>query len=751
MNMKGIVTNIFVNKPNGFKIATVSISDARTIPLDKRNPSFPDSISVAGVLKGVEKDYVTEFFGQWERRERGNYWPWQFKVSDYTVCELETPKLLRKFLCDLPGVSEQLAMRIMRYFNNPQDIIVNHPDRLTELKGIDRETAIRIRAAFLDLQEKRNLEAFLRKYGVKQTEAQSILSAYGTKAMEYVKKNPYRLCDEGFLSFHICDKIGQDLNFKADSICRLETAISYVLDARAGAKGHTYLTDTLLVEETNAFFKENAVIEGAISKELLSAKMSDLISHGMIVYDQGKFYHTDRYANETEVASILLHRLKLPSRFSNVSPEAIEQCVDDAEKEVEIRLDEVQREAVISGLKHMTSVLTGGPGSGKTTILSVFMLAIEKLCKRLGLDKPIISLAAPTGMATKRMATSSGREAKTVHKLFDIRYDVNEFREEPRMVLSDVIILDEVSMLDIDVMACVMRSVRDDTILIMVGDVDQLPSIGPGNVLKDIIDFGEIPVTRLKYSYRHGSRKNILENAQRINSGDENLITNRSDFVFIKVSDRANDKECHRLRAVTERVFYEEYMSGGRDMYRVQVISPLRSKTDVSVDSLNNLIQKIANPQIDEEEQITFGKVVFRKGDKVMQTKNNYDKGVCNGDIGEIKIVSVRCNKLLVDFQGLLVEYTANEFEQLKHAYAITVHKSQGSEHPVVIMVMTNYHSMMLVRNLFYTAVTRAKQRLILIGDPEAVKYAIRNTKGTQRLSALCERLKTGWKMLRAA
>ena len=751
MNMKGIVTNIFVNKPNGFKIATVSISDARTIPLEKRNPSFPDSITVAGVLKGVEKDYVTEFFGEWERRENGNYWPWQFKVSDYTVCELETPKLLRKFLCDLPGVSEQLAMRIMRYFNNPQDIIVDHPDRLTELKGIDRETAIRIRAAFLDLKEKRNLEAFLRKYGVKQTEAQSILSAYGTKAMEYVKQNPYRLCDEGFLSFHICDKIGQDLNFKADSICRLATAISYVLDIRAGARGHTYLTDTLLIEETNAFFKENAVIEGAISKELLSAKMSELTSHGMIVYDHGKFYHTNRYANETEVASILLHRLKLPSRFSNVSSEVIEQCVDDAEKEVEISLDEVQREAVISGLNHMTSVLTGGPGSGKTTILSVFMLAIEKLCKRLGLDKPIISLAAPTGMATKRMANSSGREAKTVHKLFDIRYDVNEFREEPKTVLSDVIILDEVSMLDIDVMACVMRSVRDDTIMIMVGDVDQLPSIGPGTVLKDIIDFGEIPVTRLKYSYRHGSRKNILENAQRINSGDENLITNRSDFVFIKVSDRANDKECHRLRAVTERVFYEEYMSGGRDMYRVQVISPLRSKTDVSVDSLNNLIQKIANPQIDEEEQITFGKVVFRKGDKVMQTKNNYDKGVCNGDIGEIKLVSVRCNKLLVDFQGLLVEYTANEFEQLKHAYAITVHKSQGSEHPVVIMVMTNYHSMMLVRNLFYTAVTRAKQRLILIGDPEAVKYAIRNTKGTQRLSALCERLKIGWEMLHAA
>lgn len=751
MNMKGIVTNVFVNKANGFKIATVSISDTRTIPFEKRNPAFPDSITVAGILKGMKKDYVTEFFGEWERRENGNYWPWQFKVYDYTVCELETPKLLWKFLCDLPGLSEQLATRIVRYFDNPQDVIENHPARLTELKGIDRDTAMRIRAVFLDSKEKRNLEAFLRKYGVKQVETQHVLSAYGKNAMAYVKENPYRLCDDGFLSFYICDRIGQDLNFKADDERRLATAMGYVLNVRAGAQGHVYLTETLLIEETNAFFKENAAMKWAVSKEQLSGKLGQLIESGKIVFDNGKYYHPDRYANETTVATVLLRRLKIPSRFSNVNSEMIELCVNDSEKEIGIILDEVQHKAVVTGLKNMTSILTGGPGSGKTTILSVFTLAIEKLCKLLGQNKPIISLAAPTGMATKRMSNSSGRDAKTVHKLFDIRYDVNENREEPKMVLSDVIILDETSMLDIDVTACVMRSIRDDTILIMVGDVDQLPSIGPGTVLKDIIDFGVVPVTRLKYSYRHGLRKTILENAQKINSGDENLITNRSDFVFIQVPDRANDKECHRLRSVTERVFYEEFMSGGMNLYRVQLISPLRTKTDVSVDSLNRIVQKIANPQINETEQIEHGRAVFRQGDKVMQIRNNYDKGVYNGDIGEIKVVSTQCEKLLVDFQGLLVEYSANEFEQLKHAYAITVHKSQGSEHPVVIMVITNYHSMMLARNLFYTAVTRAKQRLILIGDPEAVKYAIRNTKGTKRLSALCERLKSGWEMLCAS
>ena len=325
--------------------------------------------------------------------------------------------------------------------------------------------------------------------------------------------------------------------------------------------------------------------------------------------------------------------------------------------------------------------------------------------------------------------------------MFDIRYDL-KINEEAKAFVSDIVVLDEVSMLDIDIMAYILRVMSVNTGLILLGDVDQIPSIGPGNVLSDIIESGVIPVARLKRSYRHGSRKTILTNATRINAGEENLETNRADFVFLSVPDKTSDKECRRLKAVTERVFCEEFLAGGKDPYRVQVISPLRMKTQASVDELNIVLQKIANPEICDTEQIQHGKVFFRMGDKVMQVSNNYEKGVYNGDVGVIKLVSTEKKRLQVDFQGLLVDYYENEFDQLKHAFATTVHKVQGGEYPVVIMVVTNYHSMMLLRNLLYTGVTRAKQRMILIGDEDAIKYAIRNTKGTKRLSALLQRLR---------
>lgn len=296
-------------------------------------------------------------------------------------------------------------------------------------------------------------------------------------------------------------------------------------------------------------------------------------------------------------------------------------------------------------------------------------------------------------------------------------------------------------MLDIDVMAYILRTLTDNTALVLIGDVDQIPSIGPGNVLADIIDSGVVPVMRLKGSYRQGKRKTILTNAMKINVGDENLLTNHSDFVLCKVQDKASDRDCRRLKAVIERVFCEEFLACGRDPYRVQVISPLRSKTLASVDELNIALQKIANPQISEDEQIDLGRVLFRKGDKVMQVSNNYDKGVYNGDVGIITEVSIAKKKLRVDFQGLIVDYYDNEFDQLKHAFATTVHKVQGSQYPVVIMVVTNYHSMMLLRNLLYTGVTRAQQRLIIVGDEDAVKFAIRNVKNNTRLSALAEKL----------
>lgn len=741
MTIKGTVTRIFVEKDSGFKIVVVTVNDKSVIPNDVRNPDFPDSFTAVGVLKGVEKDYVVEFGGEWEKRDSGNYWPWQFKVADYSICELETPKLMARFLCELPGVTPELAKRMLAYFHNLSEIIEKKPERLTEIKGVTKEKAMQIHNAFMQKKQERSLEVFLKKYGFKSDDIKKISSAYGASALSVIKANPYQLCDDKLVSFKICDKIGLDLNFAPDDNRRLKTAMNYVLCIKAASKGHTYLTGQMLVEETNEFFRDNAVIKTAFSNELLESRLQKLVSEGLLVHDNDKFYYPQRYENEKEVAEILLRRTNKWSKYAAVESEIVEKSLEEAQTEIGIILDEVQLEAVRSALINNTSVITGGPGSGKTSLLKVLLRGMELIAQKTGQPKPTISLAAPTGMASKRMAESTKREARTIHKLFDIKYDLFD-REDTVQVNSDIVVLDEVSMLDIDMMACIMRSLNENTMLVLVGDVDQIPSIGPGNVLADIIESEAVPVTRLVRSYRHGSRKTILTNATKINTGDEQLETNRADFVLYKVTDKASDKDCARLSRATERVFCEEFLAGGKDPYRVQVISPLRTKTRASVDELNPLLQRIANPEVSEKEQIQHGKVIFRKGDKVMQVSNNYDKGVYNGDAGIIKLVSVEQKKLLVDFQGHEVEYLQIEFDQLKHSFATTVHKVQGQEYPVVIMVITNFHSMMLLRNLFYTGVTRAKQRMIIIGDEDAVRYAIRNTKGTKRLSALCDRLR---------
>lgn len=741
MNLKGKVSRIFLAKENGFKILVLEVDDAHTIPADKQNPNFPDSVTVVGMMKDVACDYVLELTGEWEYRPSGTYWPWQFKTSNIFVCELETPILMRKFLSGITCVGPELAKKIQAAFSDPQEVIERQPMRLTSIPGVSEQKAIQIQAAFLAKMEKNSLGSLLYQFGFKSDEIKNISSTYGVNAMRIIRANPYRLCDDHLATFEQCDHIGASLGIPADNHNRIKCAMNCVLLTRAGAMGHVYLNEAMLLEETNLFFKDNAAIKSFFTEEELADKLHNLVADNELVYENEHYYHPERYRNERDVAHILIRRAKHKGGFAGATPELILECEKKAEADVGFTLDDLQREAVVMAIMQSTVVITGGPGSGKTTLLNTYIKTLEYVAQALGKRNPSFALAAPTGMAAKRMASSTGKEAKTIHKLFDIRYDLNETIENPVQIVSDVVILDEVSMLDIDIMAHILRTLTDSTALILIGDVDQIPSIGPGNVLADIISSGVVPVTRLRGSYRQGKRKTILTNAIKINSGDDNLQTNRSDFIFYKVKDKVSDRDCKRLKSAVERVFCEEFLACGRDPYCVQVISPLRTKTLASVDELNVYLQKIANPWISDAEQIECNKVFFRKGDKVMQVFNNYDKGVYNGDVGIITEVSLEKKKLRVDFQGLTVEYVDGEFDQLKHAFATTVHKVQGSQFPVVIMVVTNFHSMMLLRNLLYTGVTRAQQRLIIVGDEDAVKYAIRNTKDHTRLSALAEKL----------
>lgn len=473
MNIKGTVTRIFAEKDSGFKILVLTVRDMRSIPSEKRNPDFPGSITLVGVMKSVQVDFVIEVSGEWENRPNGNYFPWQFKVTDYAVCEFETPSLLRKFLAELPCVGAELAGRILALFPNAQTVIEQAPQKLTAIKGVTPEKAQMIHDAFLEQKEKRSLNSFLHKYGVKTEEINEIAVTYGSNAIKLIKANPYRLCDDRFLSFKVCDRIGRDLGFAADAECRLKTAMNYVLNVRAGSKGHTYLTQDMLVEETNLFFHENAVIPCSFTKDTLENRLHNLTANREIIFEDGRYYCPERYENEEDVVNILLRRSKKKSHYAEVSDDLLQECLFQAEEAVGYRLDEIQRSAIFSAIRNTTTVITGGPGSGKTTLLNTYIRTLEYVAKQMGAHRPDIALAAPTGMASKRMASSTGREARTIHKLFDIRYDTSRDREEAKTVMSDVVVLDEVSMLDIDIMACILRSLNDDTVLLLVGDVDQ--------------------------------------------------------------------------------------------------------------------------------------------------------------------------------------------------------------------------------------------------------------------------------------
>ena len=588
-----------------------------------------------------------------------------------------------------------------------------------------------------------NLKVFLSKYGIEEQIVDDIHERWGLSAVEVIQKNPYILCKHKLVPFLVADKIAKDCEISADNAERVDTVLLYVLNDFAGAKGHTFLRAAQLPEDCNSFLKDNCEIQGSLNKRHVEAALTRCVAKGDVVIEGENVYSKARYESETVVANILVSRIGRKSRYSIIPKDKVDACIAEIQEELEVELDPLQREAVEMALCHQTSVLTGGAGCGKTTTLRFIIGVIEKLSRMYRLPGCEIALAAPTGMAAKRMMASTDKEARTIHKLIEYNPALPLLTlNEDNPLCYDFVIVDELSMVDIDTMAMLLRAVRDDTQLLFLGDVHQLPSIGPGEVLHDIINSNVFPVTALKRSFRHGSRKTILENANRVLEGITELDFGHSDCLFYDVPDSSGDKTCRRLMKMLLKVYYEEYAACGRKAEKIQVLSPMRIKTLVSVDQINPELQDLVNALIDEEDEVRVGSHRFRKNDRVMQVSNNYDKNVYNGDKGIVKMVSDKSGRVLVDYDGTPVEYTKREFDQLKHSFAITVHKSQGDQFPIVIIPITNYHSVLLTQNLLYTAMTRARQKLIFVGDRDALEYAIRNTQGLKRNTALCDRLK---------
>lgn len=750
MKIKGIVNRIIVDNGNGFKVFFLTIKDTENIPEDKINPQYPDSVTVTGAFSEIQEGYTVEVEGEWSYRESGQYHPWQFTAKHYIICDIgDSPIMMINYLSKtLKGIGQTLATSIVNHFGKQTFYVIEHEYiSLCVIKRITPEKAEDIHNQYMEHQIVRQLTEFLAPYGFNNSQITAVQKKNIT--VEAIKANPYLLSNANITSFYGSDLIAADLGFENIDENRLEAAVNYVFETTAAGRGHTYLTIGETIYEIQTLLSKKSVIKGNLSETFIRRKIYDFVDKKLLYDDNDKIYKTYRYVNECKVAQRLASRSIQRSPFSDIPKKEIEKNVLKAEKTLDIKLADKQKEAVITAISNMTTIITGGPGTGKTTTLKTLLLTMDYITQSRDMKELTKVLAAPTGMAAKRMKEAVGMEAQTIHRLLEFApYSDGEIRckDENNPIMGDVVVIDESSMLDIDLASLLFGAVMDTTMLIFLGDIDQLPSVSPGNVLHDMIDSKKVPVVKLERTYRQGAESAILSNAVKINNGDTNLILNKDDFKFIEIPDSSDDAYGTKLSEMVMRVFYEEYILNGKDINNIQVLSPMRRQSEyvqskAVVNSLNPELQETVNGCVFENRQMRYGHTKYRKGDKVMQLFNNYDKGVFNGDVGIVTSVAPKQNRLLVDYFGEKVEYQQAELDQIQHSYATTIHKSQGNEYACVIIPITMQFKNMLQRNLLYTALTRAKTKAYIIGDKEALNYAIKNISNQHRNSFLKERI----------
>ena len=748
MKIKGTVKKVFCDKNDGYMIFTLIVEDKSMIPLGRANPNFPKSVTVAGNIYGVEEKDAVILDGDWQKLNgNGDFWPWRFIPQSYEICDFEDRQSMISYLSNLPDVSKDLATKIVTSFEERTSLIVEqYYMKLTEIDGIDAVKAKEIHDNYLLKREFKMLLRFFKKYELTVKEIQMFQDRHPTQAMKTISENPYSISNDEIISFKKADAIAKDMNFTATDIMRMEAAVNSVLNIYAAGRGHSYLEYDNLVNSTEKFLLKNSAIPGDVSAKQIEEFIKQFKNNHTLYIEGGKVYSTPRYKNENDVARIIAYRTNMDSPFKNISMELIIECLDKVEVQLGFQLAEKQRESVITSVKNSTVVITGGPGTGKTTTLFAIVKTMDLICEKTGMRKLSHCLAAPTGKAAKRMSEKTGISASTIHKLLNYNpFMPEKIKSEKDPIVTDVLIIDELSMVDIDMMGSLMRAVTNNTIVIFVGDADQLFSIGPGNVLSDLISSEVLPTVKLERAYRQKGKNTIYENGVRINNGALKLETDPREFVFMEVPDTEEDTECTRLLSMIERVYFEEYKRNGCDVNKVQILSPVRAKTKVSTTSLNAKIQSVINPKINLSDQITFKDTIFRKNDKITQLKNNYDKFVFNGEMGIVKEVFPKKKELLIEFQNgacELKKYEKSELNQLDHGYASTIHQSQGQEFSVVIIALSNHFQKMLFRNLLFTGVTRAEKKVIIVGDRNALDYAIMNVSNKKRLSQLSEKLK---------
>lgn len=670
----------------------------------------------------------------------------QFKVESFEEKAPEDEEAIERYLGSgaIRGIGLALAARIVRRFKaDTFRIIEEEPERLAEVKGISERKAMEIADQVNEKRDLRQAMIFLQQYGITMNLAVKVYQQYGQEVYGIIRENPYRLADdiEG-VGFRTADEIAVRVGIRMDSDFRIRSGILYVL-LQASTEGHTYLPEEELTRRTGQLLE--------VGEEQIEKQYMDLAIERKIIMKQGEnqtqIYAASFYYMEANTATML--------KQLNVSYEVpdleIEERVRRIEKQTGMELDEHQMTAVKEAVRNGLLIITGGPGTGKTTAINT----IIKYFEMEGLD---IFLAAPTGRAAKRMSETTGFEARTIHRMLELNGGVDGAagfeRNEQKPLETDVVIIDEMSMVDISLMHALLKAVAVGTRLILVGDVNQLPSVGPGSVLRDIIRSHECNVVMLTKIFRQASTSDIIVNAHKINQGEEVTLDNKSmDFFFLKRYD-ADVIISVVLQLIKQKL--PKFVDA--TPYDIQVLTPMR-KGLLGVERLNGILQRYLNPPSPQKREKEHGDILFREGDKIMQTRNNYqleweirtkyglsvDKGtgVFNGDMGIVREINDFAETMTVEFdEGRMVEYPYKLLDELELAYAITIHKSQGSEYPAVVIPLLSGPSMLMNRNLLYTAVTRARKCVTLVGNEVTFAQMVQNTSQQKRYSGLCDRLK---------
>lgn len=731
--LEGYVDHIvFRNEDNGYSVFVVNEDS--------------DEITCVGNFQYLSEGEYLHMEGEYtEHQVYGE----QFKVNRYEMKVPKDTESVKKYLSSgaIKGIGPAMAERIVKMFGEDTfKIIEEEPERLINVKGISEKKAMEISNQVQEKRDMRKAMIFLQQYGINLNLAVKIYKQYGQTMYTILKENPYKMADdiEG-VGFKMADEIAARIGINTDSDFRIRSGIIYAL-SQASANGHIYMPIEYLKNSVIELLKipeldmDNYLMDMVIDKRIVIKKINDM----ECVYASNAYYtelNTARMLSELNSTAI-------------IDEDKLKDKITKLEEESGICLDMLQKKAVAEAVKNGVLVITGGPGTGKTTTINTIINLLES-------EQMEILLAAPTGRAAKRMKEATGHEAKTIHRLLEVSVgaesisDKDRFeRNEQNPLEADVVIIDEMSMVDIYLMHSLLKAIAVGTRLILVGDVNQLPSVGPGNVLKDIISSEKFHVVKLNKIFRQASESDIVVNAHKINRGEYIDLSKRSkDFLYLKRED-ANKIINASLTLIKEKL--PGYV--GAEQSEIQVLTPMR-KGMLGVERLNKILQEYLNPPSPQKKQEEIGQNIFREGDKVMQIKNDYQlewevtnrygiavekgMGVFNGDTGIIKSINKYMEMLEVEFEeGKVVKYTFKQTEELELAYAVTIHKSQGSEYPAVILPVLNGPKMLMTRNLIYTAVTRAKKCVCIVGDENEFRNMVDNTLEQKRYSSLSERIR---------